>query len=425
MKITRRTIEALKPDPHRDVFLWDEETRGFGVRMKSSGVISFIAQTRVGRRTMRIKIGRYDPTPGGLTPEAARLKAKQILIDASNGIDAAALRRERRKGLTVAQFWDQLIEGAVATLAPGTATNWKSAFKNWIKPTLGPLLVADVSTQDILKLRRAMSQRGPLKKGVDGKTNFNRVRAQLHRGFEIAEIEGLRPRHTNPVTAAVAKFKERRRQRFLSADELKRLNEALIALEKDPTTGVRNGRGIEARMAAAVRLLIATGLRHREVLHLEWTAVDWQRAALNLEHTKTGARIVPLNTVALSVLHDMHENRVENSIYVFAGARPGKPIWSLKNVWPSVCRRAGLEGVRVHDLRHSFASLAVGQGESLFLTSKLLGHSTPTMTNRYAHLADDPVRAASQRIGDTIAAIFDDRRRPGEIVPIAEAKKNA
>jgi integrase len=423
MKITRRTIEALKPNPHRDVFLWDGETKGFGVRLKPSGVATFIAQSRLGRRTTRVKIGRYDSTPGGRTPETARLEAKKILLDISNGIDVAAKRREKNKEQTVAEFWQDLIDGPVSTLAPGTVTNWRSAFKNWIKPSLGSLKVSAVTERDVLRLRSVMLKVGPLKKNVDGKTNFNRVRSQLHRGFSIAEDDGLRQKDSNPVTRKVTRFKEKRRERFLGADELKRLNEALVALETDPTTGERRGRDITARMTAAVRLLIATGLRHREVLHLEWTGVDWQRAALNLEHTKTGARIVPLNTVALSVLRDMHENRVENSIYVFAGARPGKPIWSLKNVWPSVCRRAGLEGVRVHDLRHSFASLAVGQGESLFLTSKLLGHSTPTMTNRYAHLADDPVRAASQRIGDTIAAIFDDRKQPVEIVPIKGARR--
>lgn len=440
VKITQRTVDAVKTNPDRDVWLWDNQDVGFGVRCTKGGVVSFVAQYRVGRRTRRTAIGRH-PT---MKVEAARLEAVKIINNARiHGIDASAAKKEaRRKGQTVAEYWRDLIDGPVKKLAKGTHANWESNFKNWIGPTIGKLLMRDVTTSDIKSVQREMAKPDIVKKkvvtpsdkkkitkpkkveAIPRQTHWNRVRSQLHRGFALAEFgdTAVRPRGSNPVTAEVPKYKEKRRQRFLNADELRRLNDALTEMETDPVTGLRDAKQIMARCVAAVRLLITTGLRHREALHLQWPAIDWQRRVLHLDNSKTGQRDMPLNSTALAILKDMHAHRVPTSLHVFAGAKAKKPVWSLKNIWPSICRRAGLEGVRIHDLRHSFASLAVGQGESLFLTGKLLGHATTAMTGRYAHLADDPIRAASEKIGHQLAAIWAPNKIDAEVVTLSSAK---
>jgi integrase len=209
--------------------------------------------------------------------------------------------------------------------------------------------------------------------------------------LNLAERWGLRPDGSNPCRH-VERYREAKRERFLSEAELGRLGAALAAGEQSGAE--------EPAVVAALRLLVFTGCRMGEVLNLRWADVDLERRCLNLADSKTGARTVTLNAPALEVLAGL-ERRSE---WVIPGRDPRQPLVNLAKPWGRIRDAAKLEGVRVHDLRHSFASVAAGSGHSLLIIGGLLGHRQPTTTKRYAHLSDDPLRAASEAVGERIAA---------------------
>ena len=208
--------------------------------------------------------------------------------------------------------------------------------------------------------------------------------------------------HRNPA-ARLTRFKERSRERFLTSDELARLGDALVAATIDPFA------------IAAIRLLILTGARLREILHARWEHVDFERGIIFLPDSKTGKKPVFLNAAALAILADMP--RLDGSPHVFPGKKDGVPRDGLDRPWSAVRKAAGLDGLRIHDLRHSFASIGAGASLGLPVIGKLLGHTQAATTARYAHLANDPVRQAVETIGATISAAMN--RTPGaEVLPI-------
>jgi integrase len=220
----------------------------------------------------------------------------------------------------------------------------------------------------------------------------------------------------NPAKG-IARNPEKPKERFLSTEEFGRLAEALSSAESDglPYAVDESGpnakhapkpenrrRFVDPYAAAAIRLLILTGARLREILHSRWENVDFERGILFLPDSKTGRKPVYLNTAALDVLSGLP--RVKGNPYVIAGVVESKPRADLKNPWRSVTKAAGLEGLRIHDLRHSFASVGAGASLGLPIIGKLLGHTQPATTARYAHLDADPMRRAVETIGDTISA---------------------
>jgi integrase len=227
----------------------------------------------------------------------------------------------------------------------------------------------------------------------------------------------------------IEQFKEHRRERFLTGRELERLGSAIRDAEtKGIPWDVNEGKpkakhlpkaknrftkiGLSA--AAAIRLLLFTGCRLREILHLKWEHVDLERGLLFLADSKTGRKTVILNAPALAVLTGL--DRL--GAHVVPGDDPEKPRADLKRPWEAVVRRAGLEGVRLHDLRHTYASFGAGGGLGLPIIGKLLGHTQASTTQRYAHLDADPLRRASETIGSRIAAALDGRRRGGSVVQL-------
>ena len=214
--------------------------------------------------------------------------------------------------------------------------------------------------------------------------------------FTVAEIRGLRPEGSNPCRH-VKRFPEAKRERFLSDEEYRRLGAVLRKAEK---TGTEPPEAV-----AAIRLLVPTGCRLSEIMTLRWEDVDPEAAELRLPDSKTGARVVHLGGPAVAVLRGIP--RVEGNPWVIAGRRPGSRLASLHYPWGRIRKRAGLDGVRLHDLRHSFASGGLLVGENLPMIGKLLGHSQVQTTARYAHLADHPVKAAADRIASRIAGIMD------------------
>jgi integrase len=264
-----------------------------------------------------------------------------------------------------------------------------------VLPKLGRRHVADVTRADLSSLHHAMC-------ATPGAAN--RVLALVSKMFGLAERWGLRPDGSNPARH-VERFPERKMERFLSAQELARLGDALAEMEQAGTEPLE--------VIAAVRLLILTGARRGEILGLEWEHVDFDAACLRLLDSKEGgAKVIPLGAHALDVLAQLPRR----SRWVLPTAAAVGPV-SLSKPWDRIRKRAGLEDVRLHDLRHSFASVGVAGGDSLFIVGSILGHKRASTTERYAHLSDDPRRAATERIGARIAAAMDGKP-DAEVVPL-------
>ena len=212
--------------------------------------------------------------------------------------------------------------------------------------------------------------------------------------FNMAEVWGLRPDGSNPCRH-VKRFREEKRERFLSDEEYRRLGETLKEVERD---------GSETHAAiAAIRLLMLTGCRLSEVQKLRWEHIDLDAGELRLPDTKTGAKTVHLGDPAVAVLRGIH--RKDNNPWVIAGRKPDSHLTDLQHPWRRIRARAGLDDVRIHDLRHSFASGGLLVGEGLPIIGKLLGHTQVQTTARYAHLANDPVKSAANRIASRIAEV--------------------
>jgi integrase len=201
----------------------------------------------------------------------------------------------------------------------------------------------------------------------------------------------LRPRNSNPVKG-LERYPEEKRERFLSREELARLGAAL------------SDEGVIDRHSpfalAAIGLLLLTGMRRNEALRLRWPEVDLERGLLLLRDSKTGKKAIILGEHAVQLLAELPRTSSE---WVFPGAKPGCPLEGIRKAWASVTKAAGLKGVRIHDLRHTFASYSAGAGASLPMIGTLLGQSQAATTQRYAHLAQDPVRDIANRAGELIA----------------------
>ena len=209
--------------------------------------------------------------------------------------------------------------------------------------------------------------------------------------FSMAEVWGWRPDGSNPCLH-IKRYKEEKRERFLSAQEFARLGKVLDDTLRD---------GSETRSAVvAIRLLMLTGCRLSEIQKLQWEHVDLEAGELQLPDTKTGGRAVPLAPSAVRLLEALP--RDEENPWVIAGRKPGSHLTDLQHPWRRIREKAELDDVRIHDLRHSFASRALALGEGLPMIGKLLGHTQVQTTARYAHLARDTVKASAARIGDSI-----------------------
>ncbi len=391
-KLTKRTVDSLKPEPDRDVIVWDSQLPGFGIRVKPSGVKSFLVQYRnESGRSRRLTLGRY----GVLTPAAARDLAQERLRDARKGRDPVEARQRARRGATVKDLADTYFEKhLIPSAKPSTITEWRGLLKRHILPRLGQRQATDVQRSDVTALHRAMHETP---------TNANRVVSLLSTMMTFAEREGIRPEGSNPCRY-ISKYPEKKRERFLTTAELARLGDALVEAE---THGETSPSGI-----LAVRLLLLTGARKAEILNLRWSEVDIERACLRLEDSKTGQKVIPLGAPALALLEDA--SREEGSPYVCFGKDPAKPFRGLQAVWHRLRTKAGLEDVRLHDLRHSHASFGAGLGLSLPVIGRILGHASTATTQRYAHLADDPVKQAVDRVAGEIAAALSGKKTPNK-----------
>ena len=380
-RITKRAVDALCP-AERERIVWDDDIKGFGVRVHPTGRKVYIVKYRHEGRSVKVTIGAHGP----VTPAAARAKAAEIVTLAKTGRDVAGKTPGSRGGATVADLAGRFMkEYAAAHLKPNTARLYRKIIENRILPRLGKRRVSDIGKKDVAGLHHEM-------RDVPG--HANRTLSVLSRMLTLAEVWEMRPEGVNPCRH-VKKYPEHRRERFLSDDEYRRLGAALRDAEKE---------GFVSRAAiAAIRLLMLTGCRSGEIMSLRWEYVDLELGELRLPESKTGSKVVHLGEPAVAVLQGIP--RREGDPWVLPGAKLGSHIAYLHDSWTRILERAGIENLRIHDLRHSFASGGLLVGEGLPMIGKLLGHTRVQTTARYAHLANDPVKAAANRIASRIADV--------------------
>ena len=377
-KITKRAVDQLQGDG-TETFYWDDDLPGFGVRIRSSGRKYYVAQFRADGRMSRITLGRH----GAVSTETARRRAMAAISEAKGGGDPAAAGDARRKAPTMKQLGRRFLEDYVPDhCKPSTAYEYGRSVRFFIEPRIGKRKVRDIKRSDIAELHHALRETP---------YQANRTLGVLSKMFSLAEMWGMRPDGSNPCLH-IKRYKEEKRERFLSAEEFARLGKVLDETLRD---------GSETRSAVvAIRLLMLTGCRLSEIQKLRWEHVDLEAGELLLPDTKTGGRAVPLAPSAVRLLESLP--RHDDNPWVIAGRKPGSHLTDLQHPWRRIREKAELDDVRIHDLRHSFASRALALGEGLPMIGKLLGQTQVQTTARYAHLARDTVKASAARIGDSI-----------------------
>ena len=415
------TVKSLAPPASGNRIVYDEEVKGFGVRITKAGAKAFILNYRAGGRERRITIGSHPDWKVG----AAREYAKELKKRIDRGEDPMGERHEERAAPTVADLANRFELEHLAKRRPATQADYKSILRLYIRPQLGATRVAAVRHSDVEKLHRGIAKTAPYR--------ANRTVAVLSKMMALAVKWEMRA--DNPVPG-IERAPEEKRERFLTPAEIGRLAEVLATHK-------------EKASCNAIRLLLLTGARRGEMLSARWSEIDLEVGAWlkPSAHTKTKKEHrVPLSAPALLLLTEMRAEadkevkRGGTAEFVFPGASD-KPLQEIKRVWLSVCRGAGLarqvekadakgrpvkaaDGtplmvwqttVRIHDLRHTYASILASSGLSLPVIGALLGHTQPATTQRYAHLSDDPLRAARERVG---AVVTGAGKAGADVVPL-------
>ena len=416
-RIAKCAVDAIEPGAS-DRYLWDTDLAGFGLKVTPKGRKVYLVQYRIGGRrgrTRRLTLGIH----GQLTPEQARARAKQALGRIAAGADPADERAQAKGDLLVSELCDLYLAEGCATKKPTTIATDRSNIERHIKPLLGRRRLSTVTRADIERLqldiaagRTAADVRTkPRGRAIvsGGKGTAARTVAVLGAVFTFAVKRGMRP--DNPVRG-VRLYRNNSKERFLSPAELARLGDALATAERE---------GVNSSAIAGIRLLLLTGARKSEIAELRWEHVDTDRACIRLPDSKTGAKSIPLGAAALAVFAGLA--RTQDNPYVLPGVNDGF-FTGLPKAWRRIRERASLADVRLHDFRHSFASVAVAGGDSLYLVGKVLGHKQSRTTEIYAHLADDPVRAVADKVSRHIAAAMNAGKGGlGEIVRLRRNDK--
>lgn len=363
----------------KEYILWDSEVRKFGLRVLPSGRKSFVYQYRMGRHSKKLTIGS-----GDLSLSVVRGLAQEAAAKVARGIDPGKERDDLRNAITMAELAVRFDDTHITFhVKASTAKEYRRAMQLYILPAFGTKQVAEVTRSQIHDLHRKMS---------DKPTQANRTLEILSKMFNLAEEWGYREPNSNP-RKGIKKYPETRRERFLSSAELQRVGEVLSEMTRER---------IEMPSAiAAIRLLMFTGCRLNEIMTLQWRLVDLNVGLLRLPDSKTGAKNVQLGGAAIDVLSSIE--RIEENPWVLTGKVEGGRLTDLQPFWQRVRARAGLNDARIHDLRHTFASIAAANGMSLHMIGKLLGHSSTETTKRYAHLSAGTMQVAADSVSSIIA----------------------
>lgn len=408
--LTKRTVDGCAPSDKRyDV--WDSQVPGFGLRVGTSGVKTFVVRYRAdggGRTAPRryVTVGRY----GAVTVEQARKKAQQILAEATVGDDPAMKRNAKRDELKMTGLID-LYEKEGCCIQRGkrqgepmkerTKTYTIARLRHHVVPLLGSKRVSEVNVGEIERFFRDVAtgksasdtkighRKRIVVRGGDGAAR--KVFRDLSAVFSFAVRREIV--EVNPCEKAVVRKTDNRRERFLSIDEVKQLGTALDELETE---------GLNLKALQITRLWVLTGCRRQEIAELKWDEIDFERGLLVLADSKTGRSVRPLAAAAVKLLKTIQ--RSEDSDYVFPADSGEGFFQGTKKVWPKIVKKAGLEGVTPHTLRHTMGAIATSSGEALALTGAILGHANMRSTMIYAHVEMDPSKLAADRVGEQLAA---------------------
>lgn len=383
-KLSDRQIRSLPAPEAGNRITYDGQLSGFGIRVTASGKKAFVLNYTFAGRERRITIGSYPEW--SLT--AARLRASELRRSIDLGVDPLARRQEHREAPTVRDLYDRYVRDYVPKLSTRSQADAKAMFLKLILPRWAGRKVREITFDDCEELHRFVSRKRP--------TKANRLHSLMRRVFNLAiqwgwiEINPARGIERNP---------EEKRERYLTSAEISRLLGALEAHH-------------ERSSCDAITLMLYTGCRRGEALNATWDQFDeqlgiWTKPASATKQRKLHR--VPLSGSARRLL--LARKTATESNFVFP-SRTGKALTDIKRTWTAVSSDAGLSGVRLHDLRHTFASLAVSAGHSLPLIGAMLGHSQTQTTARYAHLFDHPL----QRAADTVARSIDNSRQKGKRV---------
>ncbi len=397
-RITKATVDGLKPGNT----LWDSQLPGFCVRALKH-TKSYGMKTVVNGKQKWVTIGQHGP----FTPDQARTKALELLSKAKRGEDIGKPPVPEVGKHTVAELCARyLSDYARPSKKVSSVRMDEKNIKNHVIPLVGGLAVEDVTYSHIDRLKidiaagktaptdpvKQIKAQGGGSAVTGGKGASNRTLALLSKMFNLAVKWGLRPDGTNPVKG-ITKFQEQAKERFLNNEEIQKLGTALSEMEEKRPIFV-----------AAIRLLILTGARSGEIQTLKWDYVDTQRAIITFPDSKTGKKSIPLSTEVLNVLGNL--KRIDGNPYVLPGYRHEAYLVNLRKPWKELCGETGLQNVRIHDLRHTFASVVAGNGTSLSVIGTLLGHKRSSTTERYAHLTNEHVARASQQASSNIGALL-------------------
>jgi integrase len=423
-KITKRIIDGLVPENTRDVFCWDRELRGFGIRLKPSGAGAFIIQYRnIDGRSRRMVLGKL----GTLTPNEARGLARDHLASVAKGADPSHHRHQRRAAPSVAEVCDEYLAAAEkrrATLKGqakrkrgfpklSTIAKDRSRVECHVKPVIGRISVKALTKADLEKLQDDIAAGKTAKQKADkgrgtptrgGPAAAARVVGMMGAILEYALTKNLIG--VNPARG-ILKFEQQKRRRFLSDEEIQALGRALTEAEHKAGNPVA---------CASIRFLLLTGFRKMEALSLKWTDIEGKRRCIHLPDSKSGAQTRAIGSAAIRILEG--QQRIDGVPWVFPAAVGTGHAIGVPKVLGRICAAAKIYGVTLHTLRHTFASIAAELGYSELTIAGLLGHSVPGVTARYSHLPDIALLGAAERVAGVIADRLEGTQSGGVIVAL-------
>jgi len=384
-KLTKRSVESadVREKPY---FLFDDQIPGFCVRVSPGGRRHYYLQYMKYKSVKRISIGQH----GIITAERARDKALAILADIKDGGDPQGAKEDKLKEPDVREISVRYMDEHVKIhCKKRTIYEYQRYLDKHILPMLGSVKISEVTRKDIANFHHKLRQKP---------YEANRCLEVLSKMFNLAEMWGFRPDGTNP-RKHIKKFPELTRERYLTQEETKRLGNILqeLVIEKESISAIN-----------CIRLLFYTGCRLMEIQTLKWNYIDWNNSCLRLPDSKTGAKVVYVGPHVIEFLHAIQENNdtPKDNPYVIYGTLPGAYLSDMQKPWRRIRKRVNLEDVRIHDLRHSFASYAVSNGMSLAMIGKLLGHTQVQTTARYAHLMADSVKEAASNVSGGIVSLM-------------------
>ena len=422
--LTAASVEKL-PIRSAKYTVTDARQPGFEIRVNINGMKTFYVRYRTPDHAhqRRLRLGHFPE----IMPDDARKIAATTRGEASKGRDPVGEVKSRRSVsasiLTVEELSKRYLSAKEIVLKASTRAQYTWIMNNAIAPVIGTMRVDIVDKADVTRLQREHAEKP---------TKANQALRYLSRLLRYAESEGMRPANSSPVSG-VKRFKEELHEVYLDADQLKALFEALAlaatkGLPAAPTdAGIRGNRNEKRRkrgdaalrnrpgdtgqitaspqVADVIELLLATGMRREEALSLEWSSVNLEDRRLDLKDTKTGRSFRPLNASAAEIITRQKARRILGNPYVFpAPTRDGAHLLDVSKLWNAVRHHAKLEHVRLHDLRHTAASLAIQGGAHLAEVGRMLGHASPRTTARYAHMSDDGSKFAADRMGEALLA---------------------